>query len=274
VINFQAIPNDAVADTSARKCLEAPQGRVIVSADLSQIEPRVIAYLVGDADFLGLVRGGIDIYEAHGRASKLYNEDEPMAELAPEMRKLCKARLLGLGYGCGANTFLDVAKSFGVNMTEAEAKKQVLLYRAQNPDVVLAWSEMEDQFREWMKETPECITFTTRCGVPIRYFNAYEENGNLFASTTRGYAPVKIYGARLFQNIVQATARSIFADALIRIEAAGLPICLHVHDSVTLEVGENEGQAALDLLLQLLTEEPLSYPGLPLAAEGEIKTHY
>ncbi len=274
VINFQAIPNDAVADTSARKCLQAPQGRVLVSADLSQIEPRVIAYLVGDQNFLGLVRGGIDIYEAHGRASKLYTEDEPMAELAPEMRKLCKARLLGLGYGCGANTFLEVAKSFGVTMTEAEAKKQVLLYRAQNPDVHLAWSKIEDQFREWMKETPECITFTTRCGVPVRYFNAYEQNGNLFASTTRGYAPVKIYGARLFQNLVQATARSIFADALIRIEAAGLPICLHVHDSVTLEVAENEGQAALDLLLKTLTEEPLSYPGLPLAAEGEIKTHY
>jgi hypothetical protein len=60
----------------------------------------------------------------------------------------------------------------------------------------------------------------------------------------------------------------------MRIEDAGLPICLHVHDSVTLEVGENEGQAALDLLIKILTEEPQSYPGLPLAAEGEIKTHY
>jgi len=39
-------------------------------------------------------------------------------------------------------------------------------------------------------------------------------------------------------------------------------------------VAENEGQAALDLMIQLLTEEPLYMPGLPLAAEGEIKTHY
>jgi hypothetical protein len=87
----------------------------------------VIAYLVGDVDFLGLVRGGIDIYEAHGRASKLYKEDEPMAELAPEMRKLCKARLLGLGYGCGPKKFIEVAKSYGVNMTESQANEQVLL---------------------------------------------------------------------------------------------------------------------------------------------------
>ena len=274
VINFQAIPNDGIGDISARQCLKAPAGRVLVSADLSQIEPRVIAFLVGDLDFLGLVRGGIDIYEAHGRASKLYKEDEPMAELAPEMRKLCKARLLGLGYGCGPAKFVEVAKSYGVNMTESQAKEQVLLYRAQNPDVMLAWSKMEDQFREWMKETPECITFETRCGVPVRYFNAHEKDGDLYASLTRGYEPVKLYGARLFQNLVQATARSIFADALIRIEAAGLPVCLHVHDSICLEVAEDEGQAALDLLLQLLTQESPNYQGLPLAAEGEIKTHY
>ena len=274
VINFQAIPNDSIGDISARQCLKAPAGRVLVSADLSQIEPRVIAYLVGDADFLGLVRGGIDIYEAHGRASKLYKEDEPMAELAPEMRKLCKARLLGLGYGCGWQKFIDVAKSYGVSMTESESKKQVLIYRAQNPDVVLAWKRMEDQFRQFMEDTPDCIVFETRCGMPVRYFNAHEKDGDIYASTTRGYEPVKIYGARLFQNIVQATARSIFADALIRIEDAGLPICLHVHDSVTVEVAENEGQAALDLLLQLLTQESPNYQGLPLAAEGEIKTHY
>jgi DNA polymerase len=197
-----------------------------------------------------------------------------MAELAPEMRKLCKARLLGLGYGCGWQKFIEVAKSYGVSMTEAEAQKQVLLYRAQNPDVMLSWSKMEDQFREWMKDTPECITFTTLYDSPVSYFNAHEKDGDLYTSTVRGYEPVKIYGARLFQNMVQATARQIFADALMRIEDAGLPICLHVHDSVTVEVAENEGQAALDLLIQLLTKEPDVMPGLPLAAEGEIKTHY
>ena len=76
----------------------------------------------------------------------------------------------------------------------------------------------------------------------FRYFNAYEENGNLFASTTRGYAPVKIYGEPgSSKTSYRQLLDPIFADALIRIEAAGLPICLHVHDSVTLEVAENEG---------------------------------
>jgi len=273
-LNFQGILKDDIQGIAPRKCLEAPAGRVLVTADLSQIEPRVIAYLVGDQDFIGLVRGGIDVYEAHGRASKLYNEDEPMAELAPEMRKLCKARLLGLGYGCGGGKFYEVAKSYGVSLTEQEAHAQVQKYRQQNPLIVNQWQAMEDQFREWMKESPECITFETRDGYPVRYFDAHEKDGDLYASLVKGREPVKLYGARLFQNLVQAQARQIFSDALIRIEAAGLPVCLHVHDSVTVEVSENEGQAAMELLLKLLTEEPLYLPGLPLAAEGEIKTHY
>ena len=85
---------------------------------------------------------------------------------------------------------------------------------------------------------------------------------------------MKLYGGLLVENLVQSTAREIMADSLLKIEAAGLPVVLHVHDSVTVEVAENEGQAALDLMIQLLTEEPLYMPGLPLAAEGEIKTHY
>ena len=81
-------------------------------------------------------------------------------------------------------------------------------------------------------------------------------------------------GLGCFKIWYRQPPEQIFADALMRIEAAGLPICLHVHDSVTVEVAENEGQAALDLLIQLLTKEPDVMPGLPLAAEGEIKTHY
>jgi hypothetical protein len=54
----------------------------------------------------------------------------------------------------------------------------------------------------------------------------------------------------------------------------GLPVCLHVHDSVTVEVAEAEGDAALSALVQVLSEPPAWAKGLPLAAEGEIKGHY
>ena len=62
----------------------------------------------------------------------------------------------------GLRQFIEVAKSFGVNHDRSRGQKTgAFIPSAQNPDVMLAWSKMEDQFREWMKETPECITFTT-----------------------------------------------------------------------------------------------------------------
>ena len=277
-INFHGIPRDEVEGTSAKRCLKATEGRVIVSADLSQIEPRVLAYLVGDMDFLGLVRGGIDLYEAHGRATGLYNHDEPMKDLAPELRHLCKARVLGLGYGCGFKKFGQVAEALTggkVKMTEAEAKKQVNDYRKNNPLIVEQWKALEDFVREQAKHTPECVVIETRCSSPIRYFNVQvDDKGEIAAQKVRGQGRTKLYGGLLMENLVQCQARQIFADAIIRAEAAGLPVCLHVHDSITVEVAEQEGQAALDLLIQILTEEPSYMPGLPLAAEGEIKQHY
>ena len=81
-----------------------------------------------------------------------------------------------------------------------------------------------------------------RSGKPIRYFNVqHEEKGELTGQKVRGYGSMKLYGGLLTENLVQATAREIIADALLKIEAAGLPVVLHVHDSVTVEVAENGG---------------------------------
>ena len=76
------------------------------------------------------------LYEAHGRATGLYTEDEPMKDLAPELRHLCKARVLGLGYGCGPKKFGQVAQALTggkLNMTDSESRKQVKDFRNQNP---------------------------------------------------------------------------------------------------------------------------------------------
>ncbi len=78
----------------------------------------------------------------------------------------------------------------------------------------------------------------------------------------------------LVENLVQATARCCLGEMLIKAEAAGLPVCLHVHDSITVEVAESEGQAALDLLVKIMSEAPAWAEGLPVAAEGEIRRHY
>ena len=278
-LNFQAIPRSEIKGISMKKCLAAPAGKVLVSVDLSQIEPRILHWLAGDMEFLSLVSGGIDLYEAHGRASGLYNEDEPMKDFAPELRHLCKARTLGLGYGCGAGKFASVAEALTggkLKLSPAVARQQVAAYRQQNPLIIALWDKVEAFVRQQAKNEPECAVIETRSGKPIRYWDV-EFSGKrdeMTAATVKGGPRKKIYSGQLVENLVQASAREIFGHMLIKAEAAGLPICLHVHDSITVEVAESEGQAALDLLVNIMSEAPAWAEGLPLAAEGEIRRHY
>ena len=103
-----------------RGLIVAPPGKQIASVDLSQIEPRVLNYLVGNEALLQSIRDGFPIYEAHARSSmgwkggKLKKENERLYSLA-------KARVLGLGYGCGWQKFITVAQLMaGIDITEGD----------------------------------------------------------------------------------------------------------------------------------------------------------
>ena len=230
-------------------------------------------------DFLSLVSGGIDLYEAHGRASGLYTEDEPMKDFAPELRHLCKARTLGLGYGCGAGKFASVAEALTggkLKLSPAVARQQVAAYRRQNPLIIDLWEKAERFVRKQAKNEPECAVIETRSEKPIRYWDVEcsEKKDEMSGATIKGGPRKKLYGGLLVENLVQATARCCFGEMLKEAEEAGLPVCLHVHDSITVEAAESEGQAALALLVNIMSKAPSWAEGLPLAAEGEIRRHY
>lgn len=277
-LNFQGIPRDEVEKTSFKRCLKAQPGKVVVSVDFSQIEPRILHWLAGDVDFLSLVRSGIDLYEAHGRASGLYVEEEPMKDLAPHLRHLCKARVLGLGYGCGVKKFGEVASALTggkLNLPPERAKQEVRGYRIQNPLIPELWNKLEDYVRSKIPESDgDVVTVDTRAGTPVRYFDVRDEGGKLSGTTIKGGPRKSLYGGLLVENLVQATARDVFAEAMLRVEAAGLEILLHVHDSLTVEVEESQGRETLELITRTLSSPPVWAEGLPLAAEGEFKEHY
>jgi DNA polymerase len=103
--------NEVVNCVDIRSRFIASKGRKLIIADLSQIEPRVLNWVVGNNDFLELCRKGMSPYEAHARSSmgwvggNLKKED-------PKIYALAKARVLALGYGAGWGKFIEMARGY------------------------------------------------------------------------------------------------------------------------------------------------------------------
>jgi DNA polymerase-1 len=110
--NLQNLPRDA----RYRRCLVAPEGRVLVKADYSQIELRIAAKVSGDQAMLAAYRAGQDLHTL--TAQRVLG----IIDVTREHRQLAKAINFGLIYGMGARGFRLYAKSnYGLDLTEAQA---------------------------------------------------------------------------------------------------------------------------------------------------------
>ena len=86
-----------------RKAIMAPQGNQLVVGDLSQIEPRVLAWLADYEDMLDIFRSGSDAYAAFG--AQMFNIPGLSKDTHPDLRQSAKSALLGCGYGLGWASF-------------------------------------------------------------------------------------------------------------------------------------------------------------------------
>ncbi len=210
------MPRGELFGVDLRRCFIPSPGNVFIIADLCQIEPRILAWLIGDEAFLDLVRKGIDIYEAHARSTMGYIDERPLKEVDPSMRSLAKARTLGLGYGCGPKKFVAVAKNLGgLDITFADARKTVQDFRSKNIRISNLWKRLD---REFKRSAGGDYHIELPSGRELRYLSvAKNPRGYYTASTERGGRKRKLYGGLLTENLVQATARDVFASQLLAI---------------------------------------------------------
>lgn len=276
-VNVQNLPGSLMFGVNVREMFRAPPGYKFINADLSQIEPRCLAWLTGNEVMLSALRSGVAIYEAHARASmgwtggKLKHEDKHLYALA-------KARVLALGYGAGAEKFQIMAKNMcGLELTAREAESAVDNFRHSSPEICGKngiWQSLERGMVQSARRKEDYLV-ELPSGRLLRYFRP-SNMGGLSAETAfkGGMTRRKWWGGSLTENLTQATARDVFANMIVKVEEAGYPVLFHVHDELTALVTESEAEEALKTILQIMRTPPDFMPDLPLDAEGGIFDSY
>jgi DNA polymerase len=202
------------------------------------------------------------------------------------------------GYEGGANAFATMAHGYGVDLTGVDTKEIVKKWRSNRPMTVSWWRELSQSAIRAIQNPGEivvarsvsfrCNDMYLMCKLPSGRSLYYPTPsvgekmapwGDMmpvinFRSTdlTGKWCEHETYGGRLSENITQAVCRDILALALLRLEAAGYPVILHVHDEVLAEVPE--GYGSLDEFCRLMAQVPDWAHGFPIAAEGWIGGRY
>ena len=279
-VNFQNIPRGS----ALKEVIIAPEGQVIVGADLSNIELRVGMWVAGEMDALRLLGAGGDLYKEF--ASKAF--DVPYDKVTKEMRFVGKTSQLGLIFGVGAAKLRGAVKAgavgiAGIDLGEEESKRIVDLYRDTYTGVTALWKTCTTAIKAIADDatfafgTGDLYVVEGKKGIkfPSGMYMQYPQLANVIDEKTgeQGYKYKlrngydRLYGGKLTNNLVQGTARCIMSEAMVRVNKR-YPIVLTIHDALYILAPEAEAQEALDFLIEEMTKVPSWMPGIPLAAEG------
>jgi DNA polymerase len=286
LVNLQNLPREEMFGVSLRNCIVAKPGHVFVIADLAQIEPRILAYLCGNERLLADLGNGMPLYEAHARETMGWSGGSLKKE-DPKLYALAKARVLGLGYGCSAGRFAKVAKNLaGLELSPEECKQTVKDFRKRNPRITGLWRRFDQAIAEAAR-TDKHFEMELPSGRIVHYFDVgYDPAGRKYSAFTErpasaqgygGHGAVEresIYGAKLVENLVQGTAREVFADILLRLRDAGIEIVFHVHDEVICHAPEARAEDVRSEIERIMKTPPAWMKALPLAVESAIAGRY
>ena len=285
-LNMQNMHRDELEGVSIRPLFIPRKGMKFVIADYAQIEPRCLALLCGDVRFLDLLREGQDPYEVHARLSMGYKDLRPLKAVDKGLRQQAKARVLGLGYGIGAERFREFAAIYGLHLTKLEAKNQVAQYRASNPLITMFWRRLMDAFQHTVQartqanldgvtldetEAHACYTLPSQRTI---WYRDPRPDGSADIVPYAKNKETRFWGSKLCENLTQATAREVLVDGIRNIELAGMKVLWHVHDEVIVEVPKKIAEAAKQQILTLMSTPPSWAPELPIEAEATIEDCY
>lgn len=289
-----------------RTTLTVTEGNVMIDADFSAIEARVISWLSGEEWRLEVFRTHGKIYEAS--ASQMFGV--PMERIKkgnPEyaLRQRGKVAELALGYGGGVAAMRRMDSGHQLdNLSDDEVKDIVTKWRKTSPKIVSFWYECENAAIAVVNGSKpvrvrDKVTFALEKDKAsgIRYLTILLPSGrkmyyvnpriteNRFGNQavcydgieqgSKKWGPIEMYSGKWVENITQAVARDCLALAIDNLEAEGAPIVFHIHDEVVIDI---KPWADPDTMLKKVTDimtQPIPWaPGLPLNADGWVGQYF
>jgi len=286
-VNFQNLPSRDKKKKALKNAVMAPDGYEVINCDSSQIEARVLAWLAGQDELVEAFAKGDDVYSLF--ASKIYERD--ISKANPVERFVGKTCILGLGYGTGALKLQHTLKTTppGVELSEEECKNIVSLYRETNDKIIDLWSDGDDVIKDltdWGNSKPyyygkhDCL-WVDKSGVrlpnglyiryPELYLNTDEDKSRYMYKSRKG--PVSMWGGSLVENVVQALARIIVGEQMLKINER-YRVVLTVHDAAVIVVKKEELDAAMQYVVEVMSTPPQWATGLPVACEAKHGVSY
>lgn len=288
-----------------RTAFVATPGNVLIDADFSAIEARVISWLAGQEWRLEVFRTHGKIYEAS--ASQMFHVPiERIKKGNPEyaLRQRGKVAELALGYqgGVSAMRRMDTGHNLD-DLSDDEVKGIVDRWRETNSMIRDLWNIVDSAAvtvitnggaQTIRSETTDAV-ITLACELDVitgtrymtillpsgrkLYYPSPEIGVNRWGNpsvsymgqnqTTKRWERVETYGGKLVENIVQAIARDCLAIAIENLEAQGLHVVFHIHDEVVIDTPAwADNDTMLDTVTKIMTKPIPWAQALPLNADG------
>lgn len=284
---FEDSPMGVLA-SCLRSCIVAPAGHKLVICDFSQIEARVLAWLANESYALECFARGDDIYTETAKA------------IGSSSRQLGKVLVLACGYGMGATVFQLTAATFGLVLTLEEAQEAVQAWRQLNERIVDFWWACNRVIRQMVNRAPgteirvgrivfrrhpDAVLIRLPSGRYLVYRRpGLQRNENIFGAEVTEFVYMGSHGGdwvqlrawpgKTVENITQAVARDVLADAMVDLHDQGVPLVAQVHDELVAEARDAECDNVYSIMQHAMSKPPGWGPTLPLAAAGFVGQRY
>ena len=248
---------ECVAST-IRAAFAAAPGNKLVVGDLAQIESRVLAAIAQCHTMMDAYANGRDLYK-EVMAAQL---GIPLSEVTKAHRDRGKVIILGCGYGMGWEKFIEYALTYGIVLSEKEAKEAVYGFRDTYPEIVSFWGELNAACLTAFKagicvyvrglvidgRDENCLKIKLPSGRYIHFHKPYltcepppwggppKEVIHFTMYGSKGAKDNRLYGGLLAENVTQAISRDLLLNGMLECEKIGFKIVLTVHDEIGAEV--------------------------------------